>query len=239
MSFLRLEEEAIAFTNMINKDLDRVAIHPVTLEAPEPPLDELYFNRLVVWCYGFFHEAAVDVLKECKALLKTRSPEQTNQYERSARVVQNLRTYKVHNLPPSGDNLKKQSMARAWIADASGNGKGIKGAAQELCDITLAMLSVLTTAWKESTEDLADREQLIDRVVSNLENVWQPYQLDEIVKNVAQEIGLEGFDAKAFRNIHLNTWRSRARCFIDREAATEGLRRTIRREMENTFGITG
>lgn len=239
MSFLRLQEAAIAFTNMINTDLGRAAIHPVTLEAPESPPDELYFNRLVVWCYGFFYEAAVDVLKECKALLKTRPPEQTNLYERSARVVQNLRTYKVHNLPPSRDNLKKQNMAREWIADASGNGQGIEGAAQELCDITLAMLSVLTTAWKESTKDPADREQLIERVVSSLEDVWQPYQLDEIVKDVAEEIGLEGFDAKAFRCIHLDTWRSSARCFIDREAATVGLRRTIRRAMENTFGATG
>lgn len=239
MNFLLLEEAAIAFTNMVNADLGRAAIHPVTLETPEPPPDELHFNRLVVWCYGFFYEAAADVLKECKALLKTRAPEQTNLYERSARVIQNLRTYKVHNLPPNRDNLKKQQMAREWIADASVKGQGIDGATQELCEITIAMLSVVTAAWKESTKDPGDRDQLVERVVHSLEDTWQPYQLDEIVNNVANEIGLEGFDAKAFRAIHLEVWRSSARCFVDRDAATLGLRRIIRRAMENTFGVTG
>lgn len=236
MNFQLLQEAALAFTSMVNADLGRAAIHPVTLETPEPPPDELHFNRLVVWCYGFFYEAAADVLKECKALLKTRNPEQTNRYELSMRVVQNLRTYKVHNLPPTRDNLRKQGMAQDWIAKASENGRGVNGAAQELCEITLAMLSVVTTAWKESTKDPGDREQLIERVVCSLEDTWQPYQLDEIVNSVAEDIGLEGFDVKAFRTIHLDNWRNSARCFVDREAATVGLRRTIRRTMENTFG---
>ncbi|MBP1126466.1 MULTISPECIES: hypothetical protein [Pseudomonas] len=239
MNFVLLQETAIAFTNMVNTDLGRTAIHPVTLEVPEPPPDELHFNRLVVWCYGFFYEAALDVLKECKGLLKTRAPEQTNLYERSARIVQNLRTYKVHNLPPSRENLKKQQTAQDWITTASAKSQGIEGATQELCEITLAMLSVLDTAWKESTKDPEDRNQLVERIVSSLENVWQPYQLDEIVTSVAEEIKLKGFDAKAFRGIHLEAWKSKARWFVDRDAAAVGLRRIIRRAMEDSFGVTG
>lgn len=239
MNFLVLQEAAVAFTNMVNADLGRDVIDPVTLETPEPPPDELHFTRLIMWCYGFFYEAAADVLKECKALLKTRDADQTNRYDRSARVVQNLRTFKVHNLPPSRENLKKQQSARDWIAEASEKGEGIHGATQALCEITLAMLSAVSIAWKESTLDPGDRAQLVERVLRSLENTWQPYQLDEIVTSVADEIGLKGFDAKAFRNIHLETWRSSARCFVDREAATAGLRRTIRRAMENTFGATG
>jgi len=236
MTFMHLQQEAIAFTEMVNGDLGRVVIHPMTLETPAPPPDELYFTRVVVWCYGFFYEAAADVLKECKAMLKTREPEQTNQYESSARVVQNLRTYKVHNLPPSKGNLKKQEMARQWIADATAKGEGIASAAEELCQITRSMLSAVASAWKESTQDPGDRAQLIERVVHSLEETWEPHQLDEIVSNVAEEIGLKGFDAKAFRSIHLDTWRGNARCFIDRDAATEGLRRSIRKAMVNAFG---
>ena len=239
MTFLRLQEAAIAFTEMVNEDLGRVVIQPVTLETPQPPPDELHFTRLVVWCYGFFYEAAADVLKECKAMLKTREPDQTNRYESSARVVQNLRTYKVHNLPPSKGNQKKQQMAQQWISDAIAKGEGIASATEALCEITLAMLSAVTSAWKESTKDPGDRVQLIKRVLLSLEETWEPHQLDEIVSDVAEEIGLDGFNAKAFREIHLETWRGHARCFVDREAATIGLRRTIRKAMENTFGVTG
>lgn len=239
MTFLRLQEAAIAFTDMVNNDLGRVAIQPMTLETPEPPPDELHFNRLVVWCFCFFYEAAADVLKECKAMLKTRLPEQTNQYDRSAHIVQNLRTYKVHNLPPSKDNLKKKEMARAWIAEASAGERGIAGATEDLCEITLDMLSAVTRAWKESTQDSADRAHLVERVVHSLDETWQPHQLDDIVRDVAEEIGLKGFDAKAFRTAHLNTWRENARYFVDRETAATGLRRIIRRNMENTFGLAG
>ncbi|MFR0691634.1 hypothetical protein ACLUTX_19710 [Enterobacterales bacterium AE_CKDN230030158-1A_HGKHYDSX7] len=239
MSFLRLQEAVIAFTDMVNADLGEGVIHPMTLEAPVPPPDELHFNRLVVWCYGFFYEAAVDVLKECKALLKTRDPDQTNLYDRSSRVVQNLRTYKVHNLAPSKDNRKKQQLAQEWIASAMAKGQGFEGPIQELCEITLAMLNAVTAAWKEATQDAGDRLQLIERVVNSLEAVWQPHQLDEIVDSVAAEIKLNGFDAKAFRAIHLDTWRSSARCFVDRESATLGLRRAIRSALENTFGKAG
>lgn len=239
MNFRCLQEAAIAFTEMVNTDLGRDVIDPMTLEAPEPPPDELHFNRLVVWCYGFFYEAAVDVLKECKALLKTRAPEQTNLYERSSRVVQNLRTYKVHNLAPSRDNAKKQQLAREWIADAKAKGQGFEGPIQELCEITLAMLNAVTAAWKEATKDPGDRAQLIERVVDSLEAVWQPYQLDEIVDSVATEIGLKGFDAKVFRDIHLTALRNSARCFVDRESATLGLRRAIRSAMESMFGKAG
>lgn len=239
MTFPRLQEAAFAFTTMVNEDLSRVAVQPMTVETPEPPPDELHFNRLVVWCFCFFFEAAADVLKECKALLKTRQPAETNRYERSAHVVQNLRTYKVHNLPPSKENLKKQQMAQAWIADAVTDGRGIAGATEELCGIALTMLGAVTLAWKESTKDPEDRAQLIERVVRSLEDTWQPHQLDDIVREVADDIGLEGFDAKAFRVVHLEAWRSSARYFVDRETATIGLRRIIQKAMENTFGSAG
>lgn len=239
MTFLSLQEAAVAFTKMVNEDLGQVVVQPVTLDTPEPPPDELHFTRLVLWCYGFFYEAAADVLKECKALLKTREPGQTNQYENSARIVQNLRTYKVHNLPPSKGNLNKQQMAQQWISDAVAKGQGIASATEELCNITLAMLSAVTTAWKESTKDPGDRAQLVERVLRSFEETWAPHQLDDIVKDVAEEIGLIGFNAKEFRAIHIETWRSNARCFEDRETATVGLRRIIRRAMENTFGVPG
>lgn len=236
MTFSQLQEAALAFTSMVNEDLGQTAIQPMTLEAPEPPPDELHFHKLVVWCFGFFYEAAADILKECRAMLKTRAPEQTNRYDQSSRVIQNLRTYKVHNLPPINGNQKKQATAKDWIADASDNNRGFSGATDDLCKLALDMLSIVSHAWKESTQDAADRAQLVDIILLSLQRTWQPHQFDEIVRQVTDEIGLKGFDAVAFRSTNINKWRDNARYFIDRETADIGLRRIIRRDMENTFG---
>lgn len=236
MNFLLLEEAAGQFTCMVNDALGREAVKPVTLDIPRPPPDDLHFHKLVVWCYGFFYEAAIDVLRECKALLKQGAPERTNRFDRGSRVVNNLRTYKVHNLPPSKENDSKRRQAEAWIAEASSDGKGIAGATQELCRITLEMVHDLIAAWSDATNDAGDAVQLIERVLNAIDKTWQPHELDDIVSDVATEINLSGFDAKAFRDLHLDEWRKCANCFVDRETAAVGLRRIIRSAMQSKFG---
>lgn len=236
MNFVLLQDATSQFTGMVNDALGREAVKPVTLDIPQPPPDDLHFHRLVVWCYGFFYEAAIDVLKECKALLKQGPPERTNRFDRGSKVVNNLRTYKVHNLPPSKENDGKRKQAEAWIADASSDGKGIAGATQELCRITLEMVSDLIAAWNDATKDASDAGQLIERVLGAIDKTWQPHELDNIVRDVASEINLSGFDAKAFRDLHLEEWRKCAGCFLDRETAAAGLRRLIRSSMQSKFG---
>lgn len=238
MNFELLRDATSQFTSTVNGALKREAIKPVTLEIPEPPPDDLHFNKLVVWCYGFFYEAAIDVLKEFKALLKQGSPERTNRFDRGTKIVNNLRTFKVHNLPPSKDNDVKRRQAEAWIAEASSSGQGIAGATQELCRITLEMVNDLIAAWKDATNDAGDSGQLVERMLMAIDRTWQPHELDAIVRDVATEINLLGFDPKAFRDLHLEEWRKGASCFIDREAAAVGLRRLIRSAIQSKFGIS-
>lgn len=85
MNFVQLQDATSQFTGMINNALGRDAVKPVTLDIPQPPPDDLHFHKLVVWCYGFFYEAAIDVLRECKALLKQGPPERTNRFDRGQR----------------------------------------------------------------------------------------------------------------------------------------------------------
>lgn len=238
MNFELLEDATGRFTAAVNGALGREAIKLMTLEAPVPPTDELYFHRLVVWCYGFFFEAAADVLKDFKALLKQGPPERTNRFDRGTKLVNNLRTYKVHNLPPSKENDYKRRQAEAWIADAKSNGQGVSGASQELCRIGLEMVNDLISVWTDATVDAYDSAQLVERMLMSLDGTWQPHEVDSIVRDVAIEINLSGFDAKAFRDQNLEAWRRGASCFIDREAATAGLRRLIRSTMQNSYGAS-
>lgn len=235
MKFELLQAATSQFSSTVNEALGRPVIKPMTLEIPVQPPDELHFYQLVVWCYGFFYEAAIDVLKEFKALMRQGPPERTNRFDRALKIVNNLRTYKVHNLPGK-ENDNKRKLAEQWIRDASCNGRGIAGAVEDLCRTTLEMVGDLNDVWKSATQDMEDLKQLVERMVMVIEKTWQPHELDAIVTDVATEIDLPGFDAKAFRDLHLEEWRKTANCFIDRETAETGLRRHIRSLMQSKFG---
>lgn len=235
MKFELLQTETSQLSEAVNKALGRAAIKPMTLEIPVPPPDELHFYQLVVWCYGFFYEATIDVLKEFKALMRQGPPERTNRFDSTLKIVNFLRTYKVHNLPGK-ENENKRRFAEQWIKEASTDGQGIAGAVEELCRITLEMVGDLNEVWMSATQDMDDLKQVVERMVMAIENTWQPYQLDAIVMDIAAEIDLPGFDAKAFRDQHLEEWRKTSNCFIDRETAETGLRRHIRSLMQSKFG---
>lgn len=232
MSFALLEVEARNLTDLINKDLGWEVIKPMTLEIPQPPPDDLHFFKLVVWCYGYFFEAAADALKECKALMKQGAPERTNRFDAGARTVNNLRTYKVHNLPPSKGNNKKRQEAEAWLT-----GVDSELAIERLCEMALAMIRDAHSVWEAATQDTGDASQLFKRVTDTLQNAWAAHELHELANGVAGEISLKGFDAKAFCEPHLEAWRRVGGCFLDRESGAAGVTRAIRKTMHHTFGI--
>lgn len=236
MNFAQLEAAATALTASINSDLGREAIKPITLETPQPPPDELHFIRLVVWCYSFFYEAAADVLKECKALMKQSDPERTNRYDLGTRTINNLRTYKVHNLPPSKSNDKKRVAAQAWLSDFSNENDGVARATERLCEMALAMINDVASLWTAATKDPGDASQLIKRVTGALDNVWAVHELHQMAREAAEEIQLHGFDAKVFCDAYVEEWRQIGGCFLDRESGAAGIRRAIRVTMLRVFG---
>lgn len=236
MNYALVEAAAIALTNLINRDLGREAIKPMTLETPKPPPDELHFFRLVVWCYGYIFEAAADVLKECKAVMKQNSPERTNRYDLHTRTVNNLRTYKVHNLPPSKGNDQKRAQAEAWLADFRNEIDGMARASEQLCKLTLELLDDVTSVWKGATNDPEDASQLVKRVLDALDNAWPPHEFHRMAIEVADDIQLPGIDAKSFCEKYIAEWRGIGGCFLDRESGEAGIKRAIRTTMQSVFG---
>lgn len=236
MNYAQLEAAATSLTTLINNDLGQEVITPMTLETPRPPPDELHFFQLVVWCYGFFFEAAADALKECKALMKQSAPDRTNRYDLGTRTINNLRTYKVHNLPPSKSNDRKRAAAQAWLAEFNNETDGMARATEQLCAISLAILNDVTALWIEATKDPEDAAQLIKRVKDALDNTWAVHELHQMVLETAEDIHLPGFDAKAFCEKYVEEWRRIGICFLDRESGDAGIRRAIRTTLHNVFG---
>jgi len=236
MNYVQLEAAVATLTSTINRDLGREAIKPMTLETPQPPPDELHFFRLVVWCYGFVFEAAADVLKECKSLMKQNAPERTNRYDLVSRTVNNLRTYKVHNLPPSKSNDQKRAQAEAWLAEFKHGGDGMARASEQLCKMTLEVLNDITSLWTAATADPGDALQLIEQVLNSLDNAWPPHEFHRIAEEEAKNIQLHGFNAKNFCEKYLAEWRAIGACFLDRKSGEAGIRRAIQTTMYATFG---
>ncbi|WJV36705.1 hypothetical protein QVN03_14815 [Raoultella terrigena] len=236
MSFSELEAAAKKFTNLINGDLEIEFIQPVTLVTPSSPLDQFHFMQLVVWCYGFFFEAANEALKECKALMKQGNPQHTNEFEQGHRLVNQLRTYKVHNLPPSKTNNYTRKCVEAWLAQFNEDTSRHQRACENLYNTALSMINYATEAWIGATQDTEDAKQLFKRVMDTFENYWAPHELSQIAYEIAEEINLSGFDAKEFCDYHLDEWRKTAGCFFNRESAEAGIRRTIRLTIYNLFG---
>jgi hypothetical protein len=237
MNYAQLEAATAAFTTLINNDLGREAIKPMTLQTPRPPPDELHFFQLVVWCYGFFFEAATDVLKECKALMKQNAPERTNRYDLGTRTINNLRTYKVHNLPPSKGNDLKRAAAQAWLAEFNSESDGIARAAERLCEMALAILDDVILLWKSATKDPDDASELINRVKASLDNTWPAHELHQMVLEIAEDIQLTSFDAKTFCDNYIEDWRRIGGCFLERDSAGAGIKRAIRNTMLSVFGL--
>ncbi|WP_418126189.1 hypothetical protein [Variovorax sp. 160MFSha2.1] len=236
MNFGQVEAAATALTDLINRDLGRDAIKPMTLETPQPPPDELHLIRLVVWCYGFFYEAAADVLKECKALMKQGVPERTNRYDAGTRTISNLRTYKVHNLPPSKNNDRKREAAQTWLKEFSTGTEGMELASQRLCEMALAVIEDVSFIWKAATKDPDDASQLIRVVKAALDNSWAVHELHQMAREAADEIQLSGFDPKTFCEGYIEEWRQVGSCFLDRASGAIGIRRAIGITMRGVFG---
>ena len=60
--------------SMCLKNLVSQEIHEISVYAPTPPLDELYFRKTVAWCYVLFHEIGPFVRFSGKLLRTKTSP---------------------------------------------------------------------------------------------------------------------------------------------------------------------
>ena len=60
--------------SMCLKNLVSQEIHEISVYAPTPLLDELYFRKTVAWCYVLFHEIGPFVRFSGKLLRTKTSP---------------------------------------------------------------------------------------------------------------------------------------------------------------------
>ena len=223
---------------MCFETLDSREIHEISVDAPTPPLDELYFRKAVAWCYVLFHETG-PFIKFSGMLLRTRTSQAHEQFGQTKRLVDCARTVHVHNLLRERriDNDKERFYG-IWLL-----GKGGDPLSWELCNRALVnavdeVLSAIEQEWRRISEDESDRQELWRKYELEKRTFWEAHEFDPFVAKAVEEAGLDGLDSTLFRKDgdRVERWRKLVSCFDTRESAEGAINRAIRAEVFNVFG---
>lgn len=200
-SFTELSASFIRLRKVLAAQLDCDALKEITLDPPSSNNDELSFLRLVAWSYSFIHESGRVPL----AVLKQLPP-----WSHTGKIlphIRALRTWTSHNL--SLDESSDQATLKTayeWLANTCGT-KNPKVSSQwescftKLCDEIYNVVSNATAAC-DSIDEL-----VLEELRKRINRDWAAFKFDEIVQEVANNLGYSGIEAVAFRNNYLQDWR--------------------------------
>jgi hypothetical protein len=236
MTFKYVSRDAQELAILIAKQAGRPLVAAVTVPEPEEPLDELHFVRLVSWGYVLLNEAGGAVFKELALFLKSTRPELSKTYQNGKRDIEALRTSLAHNLADdSSANGRTKRIAQAWLLQNGGPGNWTSH-----CTALLQTLRVVLTALREGFLQLCDEadeaQTGLKQLLAAVERTWPPYLFDELIAEIAQEIGLPPLDAVTFRKTRQEQWTYLASLFSTRAEGLIAMRRVIRAELQRVFG---
>lgn len=210
----------------------------VTLELPSGPLDELYFRKLVAWCYALLFETGV-FLKFSRDLLRGRDPDGFRSLQDSGDIVRCARTVQSHNLSEDRrSDLRTKGRYETWLLATGGEpadwGQCIGAMIGGVCK----SLRSVEQAWRQAGNGQCARQRLADAYFTEKQNYWEGHEFDRCVVSAANAIGLTGLDCVKFRESdgRLDRWRKLVGLFDTREDARKALERAIQRELAGLFG---
>jgi hypothetical protein len=212
-------------------------LHPISLEPPTEPKNELHFLKLVAWGYGAVVEAGPAALRHLAALLRNSDQEAAKRFTTARQALINLRTFYFHNLlVDSRHDRHKQDQARLWL-EANG---GSPVDWSKCCDaLTMELSGVfdsLLVCWKSTISSLEDRPIAIQRLRRAVSLEWPAHEFDGILANVVSKLRLEGLDIPKYRDTRLEDWQRLAGLFQSPEDARMGIERAILSELSAKFG---
>ena len=236
MTFNDVKAAAEWFTELIIARSGRALVDEVTVPEPCEPFDKLYFVRLVSWGYVLFNEAGSTIFRELARLMKSSNPEVARAYHDGKRDIEVLRTSHSHNLPDgNSSNEKTKRLAEAWLLNNGGR-DNYPSHCVALLQILQMMIGSLQDTFVHLTEDNEMSPTGLDQLLLAVDRAWPPYLFDEIVREIAIEIGLPTLDAASFRKLHQDNWVKHASLFPERPDATSAMRRVIRADLSRIFG---
>ena len=210
----------------------------VSLEEPNPPLDELYFTKVVVWCYAFLFETGV-FLSFSRDLLRRQDPGAFRLFNDARNIVRCARTVQTHNLRDDRESdVKTKATYRTWLVAKGGEPPDWELCIRAMIDMVCTSLKSIEDAWKSVQTGQWSRDETADAYFLARRNHWEAHEFDRCVESAADEIGLAGLDCVRFRESdgRLDRCRKLVSLFDTRTDAREAVQRAIRRELSGLFG---
>ena len=225
--------EAISFSVLGSNELA-----PISLEEPSPPLDELYFRKVVAWCYALLFEAGM-FLKYSRDLLRGQDPDGFRRLNQSRDIIRCARTVHVHNLRDDRvSDVKVRTRYTTWLLAEGGKPLDWKRCIVAMIDLVTGSLQSVEHSWGPSRKGNWPREEIIKAYFLEKETFWEAHEFDRCIESAASAIGLSGLDYVKFRDSdgRLDRWRNLVGFFNTREDARQAVERAIRRELAGLFG---
>jgi len=238
VAFFALTERVDALRALCVENIGSQEIREISIDVPNPPLDELHFRKTVDWCYMLFQETG-PFIRFSRRLLRTRDSKAFERFGRTRQLVHCARTVQAHNLASdSKRDMEKKRFFQIWRDENGGNPPNWELCNQALMNEAIQVVSEIEMEWKRMSEDEADRSQLWHDYQLEKDISWDAHEFDRFVAQAAEEVGLVGLDSRLFREEgdRLKRWEKLAKCFQSRAEAEEAIGRAIRTEVMRIFG---
>jgi hypothetical protein len=237
MSFAELKSACDQFRTLLRESTGRELVAAVSVEEPIEPQDELYFFKLVSWCYVALFEASQPATRYILSLLRAANPGEHKTISTVFENVNHLRTVRVHNLlPESRADDYKRRQASIWLVQNGGDPLDWSLCCDSLCMEVASAVRIVIEKWRGITSNVEDAAAAIQDLIVTIDREWPPHRFDRLVEGAANEIGLKGFDHVKYRQHRLDRWRELVGFFESREHAEAAMRTAIQRELEQVFG---
>lgn len=184
----------------------------VSLSLPRLEPAELGFIRVISWLYVHYFESGKLGTEFLTALVQKYAVESFESSKQHREAVQRLRTYCQHNLDPSQNHSKDiQRACEDWFYDCCGTRTPRSDVHWEkllsiISQDSAKYLECLRDALRSIEADSACH-QVIEQWVLRVSRFHAPHKFDEIISEVAADLGREGLDAVKLRRRYYDKWR--------------------------------
>lgn len=240
-TFVDVQAELQLLAVAISSEIQgRTAIQDITVPVPTDPRDELYFIKFVSWSYVALMEAFPIALKQLTGLLRATDSKAFAHFTKTKDVVSAFRAIQSHNLEKESKSGERHNViAQVWMASNGGSPVSWDACCTELCAQVFEVFKSLRTLWLSVISDDNDKIGFLEKLNSAFESEWPAHIFDDAIEAAANSIGLVDFNAVAYRNTRLESWRKLTALFFDRSAARNAVERAITVELRAIFGGGG
>jgi hypothetical protein len=237
MSFPSLTEAADRLRTLLQTTTGRDLIDIISLDAPENDETELSFHKAVMWGYVFWYEACQPAGRHILNIIRNTSQDGYKNANRAFLDVQNLRTFKAHNLLiNSKSDQYKLTQSKAWLAQNGANNGDWHSCTRSICNSLSAAINLICDTWETMISCPEDAEVAVQDLLNVIDREWPGHLFDNMIEEASASIGLSDIDAVTYRNGRLNDWRAITELFAERVSAEAAVKRAILQELTLKFG---